>query len=78
MIAAMAALTMNDAIVKAVSAEMNFGQIMLLRGSFAIVLIAALAWHQQALRPLRTLKMRRSYCGWPAKSAERSRCWRLS
>jgi len=58
MIAAMAALTMNDAIVKAVSAEMNFGQIMMLRGSFAIVLIAALAWHQQALRPLRTLTMR--------------------
>jgi drug/metabolite transporter (DMT)-like permease len=58
MIAAMATLTMNDAIVKAVSAEMNFGQIMLLRGSFAIVLIAALAWHQRALRPLRTLMMK--------------------
>lgn len=58
MIAAMATLTMNDAIVKAVSAEMNFGQIMLLRGSFAIVLIAALAWHQRALRPLRTLMIK--------------------
>jgi drug/metabolite transporter (DMT)-like permease len=55
MIAAMAALTINDAITKAVSAEINFGQVMLLRGSFAIVLIAALAWHQRALRPPRTL-----------------------
>jgi drug/metabolite transporter (DMT)-like permease len=58
MIAAMATLTMNDAIVKALSAEMNFGQIMLLRGAFAIVLIAALAWHKRALRPLRTLMMK--------------------
>lgn len=58
MIAAMAALTMNDAIVKAVSAEMNFGQVMLVRGSFAIVLIAALAVHQRALRPLRALMMK--------------------
>lgn len=57
MITAMAALTINDAITKAVSAEMNFGQVMLLRGVFAIVLIAALALHQQALRPLRTLMM---------------------
>jgi drug/metabolite transporter (DMT)-like permease len=34
---------------------MNFGQTMLVRGLFAIVLIAALAVHQRALRPLRTL-----------------------
>jgi drug/metabolite transporter (DMT)-like permease len=58
MIAAMAVLTMNDAIVKAVSAEMNFGQIMLVRGVFATMLIAALALHQRALRPLRTVMMK--------------------
>lgn len=48
----MAALTINDAITKAVSSEMNFGQVMLVRGLFAMVLIAALAWRQGALRPL--------------------------
>jgi len=58
MAAAMAAFTINDAITKAVSAEMNFGQVMLVRGVFAIALIAALAWHQGALRPLRTLMMK--------------------
>jgi drug/metabolite transporter (DMT)-like permease len=58
MAAAMAAFTINDAITKAVSAEMNFGQIMLVRGLFAIVLIAALAMRQRALRPLRALIMK--------------------
>jgi drug/metabolite transporter (DMT)-like permease len=51
----MAGFTMNDTITKAVSSEMNFGQVMLVRGLFAIALIAALAWHQGALRPLHTL-----------------------
>ncbi|MGW1424563.1 DMT family transporter [Bradyrhizobium manausense] len=55
MASAMATFNINDAITKAVSAEMNFGQVMLLRGLFAIILIAALASHQRALRPLRTL-----------------------
>ena len=50
-----AGFTMNDTITKAVSSEMNFGQVMLVRGLFAIVLIAALAFHQRAVRPLRTL-----------------------
>jgi drug/metabolite transporter (DMT)-like permease len=54
----MAGFTMNDTITKAVSSEMNFGEVMLVRGLFAIVLIAALAWHQQAMRPLRTLLVR--------------------
>ncbi|MDO9059620.1 MAG: DMT family transporter [Bradyrhizobium sp.] len=58
MAAAMAGFTMNDAITKAVSSEMNFGQIMLVRGVVAIALIATLAWHQGALRPLRTLVMK--------------------
>ena len=54
----MAGFTMNDTITKAVSSEMNFGQMMLVRGLFAIVLIAALAWHQGAMRPLRTLMVK--------------------
>ena len=58
MAAAMAGFTMNDAITKAVSSEMNFGEIMLVRGVFAIALIATLAWHQGAMRPLRTLVMK--------------------
>ncbi|MDP3076876.1 DMT family transporter [Bradyrhizobium sp.] len=58
MAAAMAGFTMNDAITKAVSSEMNFGEIMLVRGVVAIALIAALAWHQGAMRPLRTLVMK--------------------
>jgi drug/metabolite transporter (DMT)-like permease len=55
MAVAMAGFTMNDTITKAVSSEMNFGQVMLVRGLFAIALVAALAWHQGALRPLCTL-----------------------
>jgi drug/metabolite transporter (DMT)-like permease len=58
MAAAMAGFTMNDAITKAVSAEMNFGEIMLVRGVVAIALVATLAWHQGALRPLRTLVLK--------------------
>ena len=58
MAAAMAGFTMNDAITKAVSSEMNFGEIMLVRGVVAIALIATLAWHQGAMRPLRTLMMK--------------------
>lgn len=55
MAVAMAVFTTNDAITKALSAEMNFGQVMLVRGIFAFVLILALAFHQRAVRPLRTL-----------------------
>ena len=58
MAVSMAVFTMNDTITKAVSSEMNFGQMMLVRGVVAIALIAALAWHQGALRPLRTLMMK--------------------
>ena len=54
----MAGFTMNDAITKAVSSEMNFGEIMLVRGVVAIALIATLAWHQGAMRPMRTLVMK--------------------
>ena len=58
MAVAMAGYTINDAITKLVSSEMNFGQIMLVRGLFAMALIVTLAWHQRALRPLRTLMQR--------------------
>jgi drug/metabolite transporter (DMT)-like permease len=51
----MAGFTINDAIVKSVVGSMNMGQVMLVRGLFATVLLAAFAWHQQALRPLRTI-----------------------
>ena len=55
---AMASFTIVDAITKAVSTEMNFGEIMLVRGVFAIALVATLAWHRDALRPLPTLMMK--------------------
>lgn len=58
MAAAMANFTIVDAITKAVSTEMNIGEIMLVRGVFAIALIATLAWHRDALRPLSTLMMK--------------------
>ena len=57
MAVAMAAFTINDSITKAVSSEINFGEVMLVRGLFAILLIAAFAFHQRAIRPLRTIVM---------------------
>lgn len=54
----MAGFTMNDSITKAVSSEMNFGEVMLVRGLFAIALIAALAFQQRAVRPLHTLMVK--------------------
>ncbi|SDP35594.1 Uncharacterized membrane protein [Afipia sp. GAS231] len=55
MAVAMAGFTMNDSITKLMSSQMNFGEVMLVRGLFAIVLIGALAVHQRAIRPLQTL-----------------------
>ncbi len=55
MAAAMAGFTVNDAITKAVSSELNIGQILLVRGLFAMVLIAALAVHRKAIRSFRAL-----------------------
>jgi len=55
MAVAMAGFTMNDSITKLTSSQMNFGEVMLVRGLFAIVLIGTLALHQRAIRPLRTL-----------------------
>jgi drug/metabolite transporter (DMT)-like permease len=55
MAVAMAAFTMNDSITKAVSLEINFGQVMLVRGLFATALITALTFHQRAMGSPRTL-----------------------
>ncbi|SDP01176.1 Permease of the drug/metabolite transporter (DMT) superfamily [Phyllobacterium sp. YR620] len=49
----MASFTFNDATVKYVGEHMNMGQVMLVRGSIATVLILALAWHKGMLIPLR-------------------------
>lgn len=51
MAVSMAGFTANDVITKAVSAWMNMGQVMLLRGLFASGLVLLLAWHRGALRP---------------------------
>jgi drug/metabolite transporter (DMT)-like permease len=55
MVAAAAGFTVNDAITKIVAAEMNFGQIILVRGLFAIAMVGALAHYQGALRSPRLL-----------------------
>ena len=44
MATATAGFTINDAITKTVTSEMNFGQVMLVRGGFAFVLVALLVW----------------------------------
>ena len=54
----MAAFTTNDSITKVVSSEMNFGQVILVRGLFAALLVAVFAWYQGALRPLQTLMIK--------------------
>lgn len=46
----MAGFTVNDALTKSVSEEMNMGQVMLLRGLFATMMIVTIALHQGALR----------------------------
>ena len=46
----MIGFTANDTMTKSVSAVMNMGQVMLLRGLFATILIVLLAWSQGALR----------------------------
>ena len=62
MAAAMASFTANDAITKAVSAELNIGEILLVRGLVAMVLVAALAWYRDALRSFSALLI------WPVGS----------
>ena len=52
----MASFTLNDAITKEMSSEMNFGQVMLVRGVFAMLLMAALFYRRRpklhSLRPV--------------------------
>src|SRR5262249_55516476 len=48
----MASFTINDAVTKAVSSEMNFGQVMLVRGVFAMLLMAALFFGRSKLRSI--------------------------
>ncbi|GKQ55617.1 membrane protein [Bradyrhizobium sp. Ce-3] len=51
----MASFTVNDTITKAVSAEFNIGEVLLVRGLVAMVLVAALAWYRDALRSFSAL-----------------------
>ena len=53
MTVSMAGFTLNDGITKHASEVMNMGQVMFVRGAFATLFIAALAWHQGALANLR-------------------------
>jgi drug/metabolite transporter (DMT)-like permease len=58
MAVAMAGFSINDAITKFLTSQMNFGQIMLVRGIFACMLVGALVTHRRALRPWRMLLAR--------------------
>jgi drug/metabolite transporter (DMT)-like permease len=50
MVVSMAGFAVNDSLTKLASAEMNVGQVMLIRGVFATIMIGLLAWQQGALR----------------------------
>jgi len=53
MTVSMAGFTINDGISKYVAESMNMGQLMLVRGLFATILVTLLAWHQGALSNIR-------------------------
>lgn len=53
MTVSMAGFTVNDGITKYMSEVMNMGQVQFLRGAFATLFIAVLAWQQGALANLR-------------------------
>jgi drug/metabolite transporter (DMT)-like permease len=53
MVVAMAAFTFNDTLSKLASQTINPGQLMLVRGLFATMLISLLAWQQGALKGYR-------------------------
>jgi drug/metabolite transporter (DMT)-like permease len=57
MAVSMAAFSINDATSKFLTTQMNFGQVMLLRGLFACVLIGAVTAHRGALRSLAVLRL---------------------
>lgn len=56
MVIAMAGFTINDAITKMMLETMELGQILLIRGLFASVLILGLAWSSGALAQIRNLR----------------------
>src|SRR5689334_17837552 len=58
MVGATAAFTLNDTITKSVTSELNIGEIIVVRGLFAMVLIASFAAWRGALRPVSTLFIR--------------------
>jgi drug/metabolite transporter (DMT)-like permease len=58
MVIATACFALNDAITKFVSSEINFGQVMMVRSVFAMMLIGGLALRNGALRPLRTVLLK--------------------
>lgn len=58
MVIATACFALNDAITKFVSSEINFGQVMLVRSVFAMMLIGGLALRNGAMRPLRTVLLK--------------------
>jgi len=58
MAAATASFTMNDTITKSVASELNIGQIIVVRGLFAMAMIAAFAAWRGALRSPRVLFIR--------------------
>ena len=55
MVAGMAAVICNDTLVKLTGGEMSTSQIMVIRGSFASVLLFIAAWNFGMLRPLRSV-----------------------
>ncbi|MBD8555842.1 DMT family transporter [Rhizobium sp. CFBP 8762] len=55
MMSAMAAFAVNDAAVKAMTASLNVGQIMFVRGIFTTLLLFVVAWRLGALRPVRAV-----------------------
>jgi drug/metabolite transporter (DMT)-like permease len=58
MVIATACFALNDAITKFVSSEINFGQVMLVRSVFAMMLIGGFALRNGAMRPLRTVLLK--------------------
>ncbi len=58
--------TINDALTKSLTDELNAGQIMLVRGAFATLFVALLAWQQGALANWRSathpMVLTRAFC----------------
>lgn len=48
MVVSMAGFTINDSLTKLAMREMDAGQVMFVRGIFAVILMGAIAWHQGA------------------------------